>query len=98
MNVTQPVFDRLKAAHPGLAPSRYFTATGAGGAVIRIAVAPGRSLRLGRQAFADPQLIVQPASGYFADPNAVGFLGAYSLLRTGGFIVDYPARRLILLA
>lgn len=58
----------------------------------------GRSFRLGEMEVTDPQLIVQPPVGYFADPDAVGFLGSYALQNASAFIVDYPGRRLLLIS
>lgn len=96
VNITEEVFAQLKARRPGLEPLRYFTASGTGG-TIRIPVVQGERFALGGREFARPQLIVQPRTGYFAQPGAVGFLGSYALQQTGGFIVDYPGSQLILL-
>lgn len=96
VNVTEAVYERLKAADPTLQPHRHFTATGTGGATLRLPVVKVARLRLGDVTVEAPQLIVQPKVGYFARPDAVGFLGAYSLAGRR-FVVDYPGRRLILL-
>jgi hypothetical protein len=96
VNVTESVYERLKEADPTLTPTHYFTASGTGG-TIRIPVVPAQTFELGERSFDRPFLIVQPRTGYFANENAVGFIGAYVLQGTGGFIVDYPARRLIIL-
>src|SRR5512139_774395 len=96
VNVTEGVYEQLKKADPSLVPAKYFTASGAGG-TIRIPVVPAHSFTLGARTFEKPILIVQPRTGYFAEPDAVGFLGAYALKSSRGFIVDYPRKRLILL-
>ena len=96
VNVTEAFYERLRAADPSLRPYTYFTATGMGGE-IRIPVVKAGSLKLSRAQVREPRLIVQPKVGYFARPDAVGFLGAYAFARWPGFIVDYPRRRVILL-
>lgn len=96
VNVTEAFYERLRAADPGLRPYTYFTAMGTGGE-IRIPVVKARLLKLSRAEVPEPRLIIQPSVGYFAGPDAVGFLGAYALAQWPGFIVDYPRRRIILL-
>lgn len=96
VNIPEQFFQRLKNAEPSLEPFRHFTAIGVGGE-IRIPVVKGRSFRLGKMEVTDPQLIVQPPIGYFADPGAVGFIGSYALQNVSMFVVDYPQRRLILI-
>ena len=95
VNVTQAFFDRLRSADPSLQPYTHFTASGTGGE-IRLPVVRGRTLRLGGLHLGEPHVIVQPPVGYFGRPEAVGFLGSYSLQGLSRFIVDYPRRRLIL--
>ena len=95
LNVTQAFYDRLRAADPSLVPARYFTATGTGGE-IRIPVVRAHRLVLGAMTIPDPQLIVQQPVGYFARPDAVGFIASYTLQSRSRFIVDYPGSRLIL--
>ncbi len=95
VNVTQAFYDRLRAADPELEPYTHFTATGAGGE-IRIPVVKAERLELGGLVISEPHLIVQPPAGYFANPDAVGFLGSYALQGRSKFVVDYPGRRLIL--
>ena len=95
VNVTQAFFEQLRSAEPSLQPYTHFTASGTGGE-IRLPVVRARSLRLGELNLGEPHLIVQPPTGYFSRPDAVGFLGTYSLQGSSRFIVDYPRRRLIL--
>lgn len=96
INITQRTYDRVKAKDPTFLPYTYFNASGVGGD-IKIAVVKGRSASLGPASFAAPFYIVQPAVGYFARDDAVGFLGAYAFKTWAGFIIDYPRKRLILL-
>ena len=96
VNVTQSVFDQLRRKDPSLVPYTHFTATGAGGE-IRIPVIKAKRLSLGGTDVDDPHLSVQPPTGYFARPDAIGFLGAYAFKHWRGFILDYPCSRLILL-
>lgn len=96
VNITRDFYDRLKTVDPGLEPFRWFTATGTGGE-IRIPVVKAESFRLGSMDILEPQLIIQPRAGYFANEEAVGFIGGYSLQTFSRFIVDYPQKRLILI-
>ena len=96
VNITERDFAALKGADAALVPYTHFTATGTGGTV-RIPVIAGKSLKIGDRRFADPHLIVQPPTGYFASPDAVGFLGLYALKSKSGVIVDYPGKRLLIL-
>ena len=95
VNITHSFYQKLKAVDPGLEPIRYFTASGTGGEM-RIPVLQGKSFRIGSIEITAPQLIVQQPMGYFANPEALGFIGGYSLQSWSRFIVDYPRKRLIL--
>ena len=97
VNVTRPFYDRLLAADPSLTPYTEFTASGTGGDM-KIAVVKAKSFSIGGVEVAGPRLLVQPPVGYFARGDAVGFLGSYAFKAWPGFILDYPRRRLILLA
>ncbi|WP_158702938.1 pepsin/retropepsin-like aspartic protease family protein [Allosphingosinicella vermicomposti] len=96
VNVTEAFYERLKASNGKLEPYTHFTASGAGGE-IRIPVVKASSFRVGQLEIREPHLIVQPRTGYFARPDAIGFLGAYAFQSRSAFIVDYPGKRLILL-
>lgn len=95
-NISPDLYKRIEAAEPGLEPYTHFSATGTGG-TIDIPVLPGGPVQIGSRTIADVRLIVQPPTGYFANPGAVGFLGLYSLKAWRSAIVDYPRRRLILI-
>jgi predicted aspartyl protease len=68
---------RRQAAELGLsgAPSAVFTATGTGGARLELPVHRVRDVAIGAVRFDAAFAIVQPAVGYFARDEAVGFLG-----------------------
>lgn len=95
VNVTGRVWEELRRLDPALAPSQYFTGTGTGGEV-RLPVARIGSLSLGERTLERPWVIVQPAQGYFARPDAVGFVGNNLLEKFGRVTIDYPGRRLAL--
>jgi predicted aspartyl protease len=97
VNITQGFYERLRARDSALTPYTYFTAIGTGGE-IKIPVVKAHKLEIAGQSVAEPRLIVQQPVGYFARADAVGFLGGYAFVRWRGFIVDYPRRRIILLA
>jgi hypothetical protein len=95
VNVTERVWEELRRHDPTLAPSQYFTGSGTGGEV-RLPVARIGSLTLGDRTLERPWVIVQPAQGYFARPDAVGFVGNNFLEKFGRVTIDYPGRRLAL--
>lgn len=97
VNVVQSTLERLRAERGDMQPSGRLGATGAGGAAVELAVYDVASLSLGPLTFARPHLIVQPPAGYFASPDAVGFLGNNLLEKCGRVVIDYPAARLYLL-
>lgn len=94
VNVVQATLDRLRAARGDMQPSGRLGATDAGGAAVELAVYDAASLSLGPFTFARPHLIVQPPAGYFASPDAVGFIGNNLLEKCGRVVIDYPAARL----
>ncbi len=96
VNVTQKFYARWGRKNVFMEPTAHFGATGIGGPLQTTVVAAHR-LSLGAVRIDRPRLIVQPAIGYFARSDAVGFLGLYAFHRWRGLIVDYPRRRLILL-
>jgi hypothetical protein len=96
INVTDRLYRQLLERDPGLTPYTHFRAFGTGGE-IKVAVVKARRFSIGGTELPEPRLIVQPAVGYFARDDAVGFLGGYAFKAWPGFILDYPNRRLILL-
>jgi len=97
INLTDPFYRRMLAKDPTLTPYSEFTASGTGGDT-KIAVVKGKQARFGKAEVQVPRYLVQPPVGYFARGDAVGFLGSYAFKSWPAFILDYPKRRLILLA
>ena len=82
----------LDGRDPG-EPLQVLGGSGTGGSVRLPVYAAGR-FRLGGVEWAEPRLIVQPPQGYFARPEAVGFLGNAAFRPFGLVVVDYPGGRL----
>ena len=97
INITEPFYRQILAKDPSLAPYTHFIASGTGGEM-KIAVVKGKRALFGKASVEAPRYIVQPPVGYFARGDAVGFLGSYAFKKWPAFILDYPRRRLILLA
>ena len=97
INITDPFYRKMLAKDPGLTPYSEFTASGTGGEM-KISVVKGKLARIGKAEVETPRYLVQPPVGYFARGDAVGFLGSYAFKNWPAFILDYPKRRLILLA
>ena len=83
---------RREAAALGLSgpPAKRFTATGTGGATLDLPVHRVRDVVIGPRRFAEAFAIVQPEVGYFARPDAVGFLGNSALDKLDPWF-DYEA-------
>lgn len=83
---------RKEAAALGLSgpPAMRFTATGTGGATLDLPVHRVRDVVIGPCRSAEAFAIVQPEVGYFARPDAVGFLGNSALDKLDPWF-DYEA-------
>jgi predicted aspartyl protease len=79
-----------QAAKAGLTgkPAAVWSATGTGGATLSLPVHRLASAKIGERDLAKPFAIVQPKVGYFARPDAVGFLGNAVLDKLDPFL-DY---------
>lgn len=94
INLSQPQHAAvLDGRDPG-EPLQVLGGSGTGGSV-RLPVYAAERFRLGGVEWAEPRLIVQPPQGYFARPEAVGFLGNAAFRPFGLVVVDYPGGRLI---
>lgn len=82
----------LDGRDPG-EPVQVLGGSGTGGSV-RLAVYLAEGFRLGGIEWAEPRLIVQPSQGYFARPEAVGFLSNAAFQAFGLVVLDYPGGRL----
>jgi hypothetical protein len=95
INITTPTWRRLQLLDPSLAFAGWLGASGTGGE-LRLGYGRLTQLRVGKVTVPRPYVIVQPEVGYFARPDATGFLGNNFLERFGAVTIDYPGRRLIL--
>jgi hypothetical protein len=96
VNITTPTWRRLQLLDPSLTFAGWLGATGTGGGELRLGYGRLTRLRVGEVTVPRPYVIVQPEVGYFARPDAIGFLGNNFLERFGAVTIDYPGRRLLL--
>jgi hypothetical protein len=94
VNIPTHAWEALRARHPDLTPSTHFTGSGADGRTFDLPVAAVPGARLAGQEFDRVFVIVQPEVGYFADPQAKGFVSNNFLRRLGRVTLDYPSGRL----
>jgi len=94
VNVPQRVWAELRGRDPALAPSSSLRGTGAAGAPVDLPVARLGPARIGPLALEKVHVIVQPEAGYFARPDAKGFVGVNWLEKSGTVTLDYGAGRL----
>jgi hypothetical protein len=95
LNVPDSVWRALRERRPDYFIEDELKANGIGGEVT-LQVARITSLEIGPLHFEGPRVVIQPSVGYFARPDAVGFI-ALNLFEPGGWLtVDYPNGRLYL--
>ncbi|GLS02069.1 hypothetical protein GCM10007859_20890 [Brevundimonas denitrificans] len=95
INLSQRQWAQVRGDRPETAPIATLGGSGTGGQV-GLPVHAGGRLEIGPLAWDEPRLIVQPAQGYFARPEAVGFVGNALFWSRGMLTIDYPGHRLIL--
>jgi hypothetical protein len=93
VNVPTPVWVELLRLDPTLTFQGQLAGTGAGGTV-ELPLARLSALVVGSTALARPWVIVQPPQGYFARPDAVGFVGNNFLEKFEVVMLDFPGRHL----
>lgn len=93
LNVPASVWAELRASDPTLAPDHHLSGSGVGGTV-SLPVVRLQRLLIGDLAFDRPYAIVQPEAGYFARPEAVGFVSNNLLEKYGPVLLDYTANEL----
>lgn len=94
LNLSEPQFRQVRGeADPG-PPTAILGASGAGGQMTLKAWTAG-VFRLGGLEWREPRLIVQPSQGYFARPEAVGFIGNAAFEPFGLVVIDYSAGRIV---
>lgn len=95
LNIPTRVWNELTSREPDLKPSTHFKGSGVGGSV-DLAVAQITSLSIGNLEIRSPYVIVQPEQGYFARPDAAGFVSNNLLEKFSPVTIDYAGRRLYL--
>lgn len=97
INVTEDVFNQLKAADTSLKPHEYLKGTGIGGDTKLPVVAIG-SLKdkAGNINAKDIEMIVQPRQGYFSRKDAVGFFSNNLLEKFNNVAIDMSSGIIIL--
>lgn len=95
LNVTASMWQALRDRHPEYQVHETLEANGIGGKVI-LEVATVGSLDVGPLHFDGIKVVVQPPVGYFANPDAVGFIALNLFQSCGWLTFDYPNGRLYL--
>jgi hypothetical protein len=93
VNVPTRMWKQLRDRDPSLAPSTRFRGTGANGEAVELPVARVRGVEIGERTLDAVFLIVQPEAGYFASPDAKGFVGVNFLEKLGRVTLDYRGGR-----
>jgi len=96
INVTTDDWIAIRQKDTTLKPSRYFRGVGTGGE-LKLAVVSIKSFSFNGHQIQNAFIIVQPKLGYFARPDAVGFLGNNLLEKYDKVVVDFPANIIYLL-
>ena len=94
VNVPERVWAEIQLRHPGLAPSSRLQGTGADGRTVELPVVSVPGVEVGLLELEAAFIIVQPAAGYFATPEANGFVGNNYLEKLGRVTIDYRGQRL----
>jgi hypothetical protein len=93
VNIPAPLWQALRRGHPALTPVTAFQGTGANGRAVDLPVAAIADSRIGTLDLARLFVIVQPEVGYFAEPDAMGFVSNNFLRKLGRVTLDYGAGR-----
>lgn len=95
LNIPANLWQALRDRNPEYVIEDELKANGIGGEVT-LPVARITSFDVGPLHFDEPRVVIQPPVGYFARPDAVGFV-ALNLFEPGGWLtLDYPNGRLYL--
>ncbi len=94
INITSDDWERIIEADPELRPTVWLSATGINSEEIRLPVARVERVEVGEMKVEHPWVIVQPRIGYFASPDAVGFVSNNLLRRYRNVAIDYLNNRL----
>jgi hypothetical protein len=95
VNVPPRAWSALHAENPRLAASTHFEGTGADGSKVILPVVPVSGVRIGPLSIGSAFLIVQPEAGYFATPEAKGFVSNNYLEKLHRVTFDFRSGRLL---
>jgi hypothetical protein len=93
INLSQPQHAAILDGRDPGEPLEVLGGSGTGGSV-RLPVHAAERFRLGGIEWTGPRLIIQPPQGYFARPEAVGFIGNAAFRPFGMVVIDYSQGRL----
>lgn len=94
LNITTRNLEKLKKILPALEPASYLSATGINNKPFKLPVYELKKLQVGPLEIQNPFAIVQPETGYFALPDAVGFLSNNFLSKYERVAIDFIRNRL----
>lgn len=95
LNITGTMWQALCARHPEYRVHHQLIANGIGGPV-ELDVGRINSFDLGPLHFGQISVVIQPASGIFANPDAIGFVALNLFEHDQWLTFDYPSGRLYL--
>jgi hypothetical protein len=95
LNITRTMWRALCARHPEYRVHHQLVANGIGGPV-ELDVGRISSFDLGPLHFGETSVVIQPSSGIFASPDAIGFVALNLFERDQWLTFDYPSGRLYL--
>jgi hypothetical protein len=95
LNITTGMWGELRARHPEYEVHDQLSANGIGGTVT-LEVGRIGALDVGPLHFDDVAVVVQPEVGYFANPDAVGFIALNLFEPSGWLAFDFPNGRIYL--
>ena len=94
INITSDNWESIREKDPEIKPTSYLSATGINNQEIQLGVGILKSLKIGDIQIDSPRVIIQPRQGYFASPEAVGFVSNNLLGRYSHVAIDYVNHRL----
>jgi Aspartyl protease len=95
LNISAAMWKALRDRRPEYQVHKTLEAHGIGGK-LTLEVGTITSLEVGPMRFADVKVVIQPEVGYFANPEAVGFIALNLFSAAGWLTFDYPNGRLYL--
>ena len=94
VNVPERVWAEIQARHSDLAPSSRLQGMGADGRSVELPVVAVPGVEVGPLVLDAAFIVVQPVAGYFAAPDAKGFVSNNFLEKLGRVTIDYRGQRL----